>query len=208
MLYTFQKQYASLCDVTSSCLDSSWFLLIHRSHWKSLSQVQCIVGHVVGKLHAKRKCCDIKTKRTSPSVCPTSTFLSVRYTFHGVLTCSEGCYNEKWWIKVLFFFLFLREYYCGGPLHTPASWRTWRGWPRASGRTWTPPKAWIPTKTRSITLWTEWPPRLCDRFNSEMSLTQCVCPRSPRRAIPHCFLPGADHPFALLGPPEPLFQPW
>ncbi len=105
MLYTFQKQYASLCDVTSSCLDSSWFLLIHRSHWKSLSQVQCIVGHVVGKLHAKRKCCDIKTKRTSPSVCPTSTFLSVRYTFHGVLKCSEGCYNEKWWIKVLFFFV-------------------------------------------------------------------------------------------------------
>lgn len=106
-----------------------------------------------------------------------------------------------------FFYLFLRERCCDGPLLTPASSRTWRRWPRASERTWTLPKAWIPTKTRSIMLWSEWPPRLCDRFNSEMSLTQCVSPWSPRRAIPHCFLPGADHPHALLGPPEPLFQP-
>lgn len=107
--------------------------------------------------------------------------------------------------SIILFLLFLRERCCDGPRHTLASWRTWRRWLRASERTWMPPKAWIPTKTRSIMLWTEWP-RLCDRFYSEMSLTQCVFPWSPHRAIPHCFYPGADHPFVVLGPPEPFFQ--
>lgn len=54
-----------------------------------------------------------------------------------------------------------------GPLLTPASWKQWRKQPRTSATTWTPPKAWTPTKTRSITLQTEWP-HLCDLLTSHV----------------------------------------
>lgn len=88
-------------------------------------------------------------------------------------------------------FLPLRERCCDGPRRTPESWGPWRRWWRISATIWTLPKAWTPTKTRSITLWTEWL-RLCDHL------------LPPRRPSPHRVFPHAPHPAFS---PE-LFLPW
>lgn len=67
-----------------------------------------------------------------------------------------------------------------GPLLTPVSWKQWRKQPRTSVTTWTLPKAWTPTKTRSITLQTAWP-HLCDLLTSHV-FTSCIswcCPAQP-----------------------------
>lgn len=53
------------------------------------------------------------------------------------------------------------------PLLTLANWKQWRKQPRTSVTTWSLPKAWTPTKTRSITLQTEWP-HLCDLLTSHV----------------------------------------
>lgn len=68
-----------------------------------------------------------------------------------------------------------------GPLLTPASWKQWRKQLRTSVTTWTLPKAWTPTKTRSITLQTEWP-HPCDRLTSHL-FTSRTSPYHPAQTL-------------------------
>lgn len=70
-----------------------------------------------------------------------------------------------------------RGRYSDAPRLTRVSWKQWRKQPRTSVTTWTLPKAWTPTKTRSITLQTAWP-RLCD-------LLPCLSPPVSLGVIPH-----------------------
>lgn len=104
-----------------------------------------------------------------------------------------------------------REHYSAGPRLTPESWRRWRKRPRTSATTWMLPKAWTPTKTRSITLQTEWP-RLCDLYLRNvfyllcLAVSSCTTPQTlfffsftyePRCGLPLLWLnPGT--PVTLL----------
>lgn len=85
-----------------------------------------------------------------------------------------------------------REHYSDGPRLTPVSWKRWRRRPRTSATTWMLPKAWTPTKTRSITLQTEWQ-RLCDLFLPQ----KCFLPPVSGRVVLHK-PPPRSPPFFLL----------
>lgn len=115
---------------------------------------------------------------------------------------------HKWTIAV---FLLRREPYCGEPRLTRASWRPWRRRWRTSAMTWTLPKAWTPTKMRSITLQTEWP-RLSDRLPQK-----CLLPPVPRCVIlhkSHCpahlllFLSSPLSSDPPVWPPLSSMKPW
>lgn len=88
-----------------------------------------------------------------------------------------------------------------GPLLTPVSWKRWRKLPRTSATTWTLPKAWTPTKTRSITLQTEWP-HLCDLLTSHV-FTSCIFRCCPAQTLP--FPPPFGSPTT---PPSPHLPVW
>ena len=101
---------------------------------------------------------------------------------------------------------------CNGVPHpTPASWRPWRRRRRTSATTWTPPRPWTPTRTRSIT----GSPRLSDPtliyFNLQNTFTfRFLLPRrlaqSPTPPL-HPTIPvkPSDRPST---PGWPLVDPW
>lgn len=97
-----------------------------------------------------------------------------------------------------------REHSFGGPRLTPASWKQWRKRPRTCATTWTLPKAWTPTKTRSITPQTEWP-RLCDLYLRNVFYLLCLAVSSCTTPQPLFFSFYLRTP---VWPTPPPIQPW
>lgn len=94
-----------------------------------------------------------------------------------------------------------------GPLLTPASWKQWRKRPRTSVTTWTLPKAWTPTKTRSITLQTEWP-HLCDLLTSHVLTSRISGCRPAQTLSSPLSLVVPTTPPPPVWPPPPVFLLW
>ena len=101
-----------------------------------------------------------------------------------------------------------RGHYSAGPRLTLVSWKRWRRQWRTSATTWTLPRAWTPTKTRSITLQTEWPrlfdllPQKCPLppVSGSVALHKPGCPPQSFFFLIFFFLNLQPHPPGLTSP--------